>query len=132
MAIPLRIGGEISDATLPVISFPRSRELRFRLVLSYRRAVWRLDYTFGETHVNPPNRPNDLTDSRIDGPHYHAWADNRRFAKHNSLPDRLPNARILPQNIRTFPNAFRWFCGETRIAIEPFGVPDLPQSDRLL
>lgn len=129
---PLLVSGEISDATLTVISFPRSPELRFRIVLSYLRAIWRLDYTLDETHVNPAKRPDDIAEYTIQGPHFHSWKDNRHLATNNSLPRKLLVARILPPNVRTFPNAFRWFCGETHIDLGPSGVPDLPKSDRLL
>jgi hypothetical protein len=131
MVIPLLIEGEVSDATMTVICFPREHQLRFRIVLSYVRAIWRLDYTFDETHVNSANRSDDLPLGPIKGPHYHAWLDNRRFARSNSLPLKLHNARLLPANVRTFANAFRWFCGETGI-MPPSIVPDFPKSDTLL
>lgn len=131
MVIPILLEGEVSDATLTIICFPREPELRFRMVLCYIRAIWRLDYTADETHVNPINRPDDLDESIITCPHYHSWSDNRRFSRSNSLPIKLLNARILPANVRTFPNAFRWFCGQTGI-VAPDTVPDFPKSDVLL
>lgn len=129
---PLLVDGEVSDATLTLIAYPRNPSLRFRLVLSYGRAIWRLDFTDDEEHYNSFNRPSDLELGPFQVPHYHAWPDNRRFATATSLPDRLENARILDANLRTFDNTFRWFCGQTRIDISDSGVPSLPTTDRLL
>lgn len=131
MALPLIVEGEISDAMVTIIAYPRAPTIRFRLVLTYIRAIWRVDYTDDELHVNSANRPHDLTDWQIMGPHYHSWQDNRRFARHNSLPIKLRNARFLPNNVRTYDNAFRWFCGNTGI-LPPASVPELPPRDTLL
>ncbi len=57
---PLLVEGEVSDARLTIIAYPRVRELQFRLILSYGRAIWRLDFSNDETHVNSFNRPDDL------------------------------------------------------------------------
>jgi len=132
MLFPLLVDGEVSDANLQIIAYPRSRILRFRINLLYGRAIWRLDYVDDEEHVNSFNKPDDLILGPFMRPHYHAWVDNRRFATKRSLPDRLENARILEANLQTFPNAFRWFCGETKINIAEFDVPELPTSDRML
>lgn len=129
---PLLMDGEISDAILQIIAYPRSRSLRFRLNLLYGRAVWRLDYVEDEEHVNSFNRPDDLIIGPFTGPHYHAWADNRRFATKSSLPERLENARLLEDNLQTFSNTFRWFCGQTKIDISGTEVPDLPISDQMI
>jgi hypothetical protein len=129
---PLLMDGEVSDANLQVIAYPRSTSLRFRLNLLYGRAIWRLDYVDDEEHVNSFNRPDDLVLGPFTCQHYHAWADNRRFATKTSLPERLENARILEANLQTFSNAFRWFCGQTKINISELEIPQLPVSDRML
>ncbi len=129
---PLLIEGEVSDATLTIIAYPWHRALRFRLVLSYTRAIWRVDYTDDEVHVNSFDKPDDVLLGPFSDPHYHAWQDNRRFASAAMLPDRLENARLLDANLKTFDNAFRWFCGQTTIDITELGVPSLPTTDRLL
>jgi hypothetical protein len=124
--------GEIAGE-LTVKAYPRRPTLRFRIILTVGRAIWRLDYSFGDApHVNSHNRPADLTGEPITEPHYHSWADNRRFAKANALPARLHNARILPKRIRRFEQAFRWFCAQTNIQLTSHDIPDLPKSDRLL
>jgi hypothetical protein len=129
---PLLVEGEISDATLTIIAFPRIKGLQFRLVLSYGRAIWRLDFVDFEEHFNSFNKPDDLELGPFTCPHYHAWIDNRRFATRTTLPVRLENARILDANLKSFDNTFRWFCGQTKIDIAELGVPTLPTTDRFL
>jgi|GEM_PF-1228518 len=129
---PLLVAGEVSDATLTIISYPRVRELSFRLILSYSVAIWRLDFVHDEIHVNDLDRPTGLPSGPFEQPHYHSWADNRRFSTSQKLPERLKNARILAPNIRTYANAFRWFCGETNVSVPDGGVPELPETDRFL
>lgn len=128
----LSIDDEISDAQFVVIAYPFVREPQFRLVLSYDKAIWRVDFARNEAHINPPNRPDHLPSGPLDDPHYHSWLDNRHLATAYTLPAKLLNANVLPGNVRTYENAFRWFCGETNIAVPPGGVPDLPRGDRLL
>ena len=128
----LSIDDELSDAKFIVIAYPTIRSLQFRLILSYGRAIWRVDFAKGEDHVNPLDRPAGLPLGPINDPHYHSWHDNRHLATAYSLPHRLLNANVLPNNIRTYENTFRWFCGETNTVVPSGGVPQLPQSDRLL
>lgn len=127
---PLLIGQSISDATLTLIAYPRSPSLRFRVVLSYQRAISRLDFVDDDHHINSQNRPSHLPPGPINEPHYHSWRDNRRFATANHLPERLLNASVLPKNIRTFESAYRWFCAEANIRVRE--VPELPIPDTLL
>jgi hypothetical protein len=99
------------------------------------RAIWRMDFDPTETHLNPRTprrRETDPPRSLISGPHYHAWEDNRRFATMTSLPPKLRNARILPERLRSFDEAFRWFCAETNIAVSYDDIPELPKRDTLL
>lgn len=132
LLLPLLVEGEISEANLQIIAYPRSRSLRFRLNLLYGRAICRLDFVDDEEHVNSFKRPDDLQLGPFTCPHYHAWADNRVFATKTSLPERLENARILDSNLKSFPNTFRWFCGQTKIDLSGFDIPELPASDLLL
>lgn len=129
---PVDIDGELLGFDLTVKAYPRTRPLKFRIILSYGKAIWRLDYANDPAHINSINRPYDLALGPIRGPHYHSWADNRRFATASSLPSNLHNARVLSENCRSFESAFRWFCGETRITVGSFDVPILPRPDTLL
>jgi hypothetical protein len=129
---PIEVEGELPGLDLTVKAYPRSRRLKFRTILTYGKAVWRLDYANDSPHVNSIDRPPDLDIGPITGPHFHSWEDNRRFATANSLPSSLHNARVLPQNLRTFESAFRWFRGETRIVVGSQDMPILPRPETLL
>jgi hypothetical protein len=129
---PVEIDGELPGLDLTVKAYPRNRALKFRIVLAYSKAIWRVDYANDSPHINSMNRPDDLVSEPITGPHYHRWEDNRRFATANSLPSSLPNARVLPQNLSSFERVFRWFCGETRITVGSRDMPTLPTPDTLL
>lgn len=126
--------GEITPLELTVKAYPRRPQPRFRLILTMGRAVWRVDFT-DELHTNPRNagrREVDPPMTAIQGPHYHSWQDNRRFSSTTSLPERLRNARLLPDNVRSYESTFRWFCGVTNIALGIGDVPDLPTRDTLI
>jgi hypothetical protein len=129
---PVEVEGEIPGFDLTVKAYPSRRRLKFRIILAYGKAFWRLDYANDSPHVNSFDRPSDLDLGPIRGPHYHSWKENRRFATASSLPSSLHNARMLPQNLRTFDSAFRWFCGETRIIVGNQDMPILPRPDTLL
>jgi hypothetical protein len=122
--------GEISGARVEVKAYTNHDELKFRILLNEQRCIWRLDFA-NDDHTNPLTAP-EAPAQAIAGPHYHPWADNRRYATMVSLPRRLRNARILPADIRTFDAAFRWFCSEVRISIKATDVPKLPGRDVLL
>ena len=129
---PVEWRGEISGQ-LQVKAYPRRQQPCFRIILLKDRAIWRVDYTFDDdAHLNSGDRPDDCPSGPIVGPHYHCWADNRRFARSNSLPVRLRNARLLPTSVRTFEQTIWWFCDHTNLAISTGDVPDLPKSDTLL
>lgn len=127
-------GGELA-AELTVKAYARRPQPCFRIVLTMSRAIWRVDFVANEPHVNPRlNRYTEVSPPRgiIRGPHYHAWSDNRRFATAASLPRDLRLARFIPDRIRTFEQAFRWFCHETGIELGPEDLFELPTRDTLL
>jgi len=129
---PIEIDGELLGFDLTVKAYPRIQPLKFRIVLSYTKAIWRLDFANDAPHINSIDRPAALDLGPITGPHYHRWEDNRRFGTANSLPSSLHNARRLPETFRSFESAFRWFCGETRISVGSLDMPILPRPDTLL
>jgi hypothetical protein len=129
---PCSILGEVTEMELEVIAYPEDGPDRFRIILVYQKAIWRLDYVRGEGHVNSLNRPLELPAGPIDEAHYHSWSDNRRFATALSLPNYLKNANVLPQNVRGFDTAFRWFCGQTNIKVASLDMPILPDRTTLL
>lgn len=132
LIMPLAIDGVSCNADLKIISYPIDGHSKYRIMLCAPKCIWRVDYVTGEPHVNSFNRPIDLVEAYINGPHYHSWPDNRKFATHSSLPDRLENARILPAGLQSFDSTLRWFCGKTNIDQPPTGLIVLPSRTRLL
>lgn len=121
-------------AELCLKAYPRRTQPSFRISLIFAdMAVWRIDFTYEDKpHINSFNRPDDMPLGPIRSPHYHSWSDNRRFATQSQLPRRLQNARLMPETVRTFEQAFWWFCSETRIKNATGDVPELPRRDTLL
>jgi hypothetical protein len=132
LIIPLEIEAVSCGAHLEIDAYPNQDPLRFRIMIYSPKCIWRVDFTTGEPHVNPLDSPPDIPKRQFDRPHYHSWADNRRYCTQNGLPDRLSIARLVPDNLRSFDSTFRWFCGETRIAQPPTGLIELPPRTALL
>ena len=132
MVMPLRINDVSTGGELLVTAYPLIGHSRFRVMLILQKCVWRVDHVNDEPHINSFDRPADLAEFDFCEPHYHAWADNRRFCTHLSLPEQLENARLMPQHVRTFDTTLRWFCGQTNIEQPPPGVIALPPRTRLL
>lgn len=131
LVMPLHVGGVSSGSDLHISAYPLIGDSKFRIMLCAPKCVWRVDHVFDELHVNSFNRPADLKELSFSRPHYHAWADNRRFCTHATLPDRLENARILQKPL-SFDSVLRWFCGETNIEQPQSGAIALPQRRDLL
>jgi hypothetical protein len=127
---PVEMNGEQPGINLIVKFYPNEAKLQFTILLAAAQCIWRLDFT-DTPHVNPLNAPS-LPGFILKEPHYHSWADNRLLCKANSLPKRLPNARLLPLSITTFAPAFRWFADETKIYVESGDIPELPKKESLL
>lgn len=130
---PLLINGEIVGK-LELNAYPREQQPSYRILLIFMdRCICRLDNREADgPHYNHVDRPPGLPSGPIFSQHVHIWEDNRRFARYNSIPDRLPNAREMDPIIRSFDSALRWFCNEFRIEIAGIDLPDLPPRDRLL
>jgi hypothetical protein len=132
LVMPLRIRGVSTGSDLMISAYPYLGNSKFRIMVCAEKCVWRIDHVFDEPHVNSFSRPSDLDEYSFNEPHYHAWSDNRRFCTHQSLPDRLYNARIMPPDVRSFDSSLRWFCGKTNIVQPPHGLIALPPRRRLL
>lgn len=130
---PLAVNGELSGFDFTIKAYPHNSVFTFRIIVSYDKAIWRLDFAYDEPHTNSFNAPTDIAGNIITDRHFHSWPDNRRFATAKALPAKLHNARNLPSNVQTFENALRWFCGEVRIVdLDGFGIPELPKPGTLL
>jgi hypothetical protein len=128
--LPIERNGEGSGFTLEFIMSPNVDPDWLRINLLYGRPCWRLCLK-PEFHPNSFNRPKDLPAS-VDGPHHHSWADNRRFARANRLPQYLENARLLPDEITSKDQAFMWFLEQTGIDFPAWGLPVWPKRTTLL
>lgn len=131
LVMPLMLNGESTGADLEIGAYPNREPLRFGIAIRQPKCIWRLDYSDSDVHTNSLNAPPDISGIQIIGPHYHAWADNRRFVTGNSLPKTLKNARIFPENIKSFEVAFEWFCVQTNVTIPPPGTIELPVRTEL-
>jgi hypothetical protein len=127
---PLEINGEQPGINLIVKSYPSEKPTKFRIILTAPKCIWRLDIA-NDAHLNPLSAPHN-PGIFIDKPHYHSWSDNRGFATANSLPNKLKNARVLDENLRSFDNAFRWFCAQIGVVIVTAEIPALPKPGKLL
>jgi len=129
---PILVGTSVSEATLGITAYPNRLPSQFTITLNHRACIWRLDFIPPqESHPNPLDRGVLLGGYRIYGPHYHAWADNRHLATAASLPKELLCARSLPRQITRWEQAFRWFCDQVGIALEPSQVIELPPREGL-
>lgn len=132
IAVPLRLDGE-NVGRLELNSYPREPQPAFRILLIWQVCVCRLDCRALEgPHYNDADRPEGLGYGPIFDHHFHSWQDNRRFARYNSLPLRLRNARELPRPLTVFDAALRWFCNECNIDISGLELPSPPPRDQLL
>lgn len=132
MVLPLLIDGVQTSAHVEIKAYPMAETLKFRILLIMEKCVFRVDFSRDEHHVNSYDAPADLAGLPLAGPHYHAWADNKRFCSRSSLPDKLHNARLLPSTCQTFDNVVRWVCGVLNIAQPRIGLIDLPRRTMLL
>ena len=97
LVMPLHVEGVSSGSNLHISAYPIIGDSKFRIMLCAPKCVGGLTTFPMSQHVNSFNRPADLEELSFCHPHYHAWADNRRFCLHATLPERLENARILPK-----------------------------------
>lgn len=109
-----------------------NREFRF-MVIGLGQCLFRLDCApvLDGTHVNGPNRPLGFP-MGIDGPHYHPWAENRKFSTPNKIHDKLPYALEIPSGIANIRQGFRVFCDLVGITALTADDPDWPKPTKLL
>ena len=129
---PVILVGQSCGADLDLTGYPGEHD-RFMIGLSFPTQIWRIDFerVTRDPHVNPVDQVERLGIGTIFGPHFHAWVDNRYLATPKGLPE-LDCARLMPPKIKGFPNALRWLCGETNIALTAAQMIDLPPRETLL
>ena len=129
---PVLVNGQTAECYVAVTLYPNDEDLRFTICLAYLdHNIWRLDFEPME-HValNPNLAGHEFSLATIRGPHCHRWSENRLLATKGTIPEKLPFRTPL-ENVYTWDNAFRHFCGETNID-QPPQVPTWPPRERLL
>src|ERR1700730_16629337 len=82
IAWPALIGSLPAGCELSATAYPNSDGLDFSVLLAVGSAnIWRVDHALPhKVHTNPLFAPgNPLSGLSIFGPHFHPWADNRRY-----------------------------------------------------
>lgn len=110
---PISVDGELSGETLQVTSFAKE-PLDFKISLFFGNAIIsRLDWGRQRKHVNQPP-PRGVVIRAFKGTHYHHWPDNKMCATH-ACHWQLRFATDVPDSVRNFEAAFRWFCDQNTI-----------------
>lgn len=141
----IAIEDQPTDIKLIIDAYPDESYLKFTINLLYTiytndilvtKSVMRLDYGDHERHRNHNVKkillPEMLEIGWIYGSHLHPWSMNRVLATNSKIPDILEFAQKIPDRIKNFEQAFRFFCASARIIIEQEIFPSLPKRDRLL
>src|SRR5690349_21497838 len=129
---PLSIEGQSTGGRLIVSAVSIEKEPQFTILLVQGKCLSRLEYDLNASHINPMNGPKGVPRGRINGPHFHALADNRRLVERGLLPRDLKYARPLPHDLRELRACLRWFCELNNIILRNDQVPSEPQQPRLL
>lgn len=130
MRLPVQVGGETGLFDVELTVSPDSVNAGVIINLLAGRSVWRVCLNDVE-HTNLFNCPSDIP-AMIQGPHYHAWADNRHTGRTVALPQKLGNARILPAEITSNQQAFDWFLEQVNILPPDWEMPEWPIKTQLL
>jgi len=88
LILPLFIKGASTNASVEINGYPNAESLAFRVMLRVEKCVWRIDHTDWELHVNPVDTFNQISPCRFTEPHFHSWADNRRYCTAASIPSK--------------------------------------------
>lgn len=123
----LEINGEVCPIKLVIDKYPSPFGLKFSVAFVYQVEVVRVDYGNTVWHVNHHPLPEGVAFGMISGSHIHSWTLNRSLFSSKNFPDALCWAVPIPQNLKGFPNTFRWVCGEHNVECGK-EVPDLPNE----
>lgn len=129
IVFPVEMGGIQEGIQLHLLAYPKEQG-KFSITLVWRIAVCRLDVSANDTHGNGLS-PLDGLPALVTGPHFHAWAINRRLIESASKLQRLRMAAPYTGSVK-FMAALRWFCGEANIMVPHSISIDLPSSRRLI
>ncbi|TPK58608.1 hypothetical protein FJ930_29660 [Mesorhizobium sp. B2-4-15] len=128
----LAIDGIPVSASVDIMSFPMSGNNGFTITLNVPPCIARLDFDPREKfHDNPVGDFSEF-ESRIYGPHCHAWPDNACLCDSNALPKELSYARPLDPAIMSYQSALFWFCQSVNIVFHNGVFIERPSRGRLL
>lgn len=126
----LEVGGDSTRMKIAFDAYPNEARRRIIATMSLGRCFWRAEFAEFASHMNQPPVPDGFVKGLVIGPHYHCWADNRRFATQDQIGE-LHLARLAPSNIHGVENVIRWFCGQVNVSVN-FEVPEYPRRTKLL
>lgn len=125
--IPIEIEGQQVGHKLVAVFEPASHTLKFSILIVVNEVcITRLDFDPTGGHTNSLLAFQYGIPAVVSGKHFHRWSLNRRFVTGVGHLERLENAEDIPQNIRTFDSALRWFCGECNIQLPHNHAIELP------
>lgn len=114
--LPLEVAGVQYGDFLIIGSVPSLDAFNI-LVTRFGTCISRLDFDVLQPHTNTLFAADDGLPPMVSGKHFHRWSLNGRFVAANGSLERLRHAEELPAKIRTFEQALRWFCDETKITL---------------
>lgn len=125
--LPIEIDGTQQGHKIVVVFEPSSHDLKFSiLIVICDLCVTRLDFDPSGGHTNSLLAFKDGLPAIVSGKHFHRWSINRTFVRANGHLEELENAEPLPESIRTFDAALRWFCDACAIALPHDHLIELP------
>ena len=133
---PLAIDGVTTGMNLCIDSFPRAPVLRFSISLIYETSICRLDFWKNDRHLNHAVKgvrtPPNIQLGWLFGSHLHSWEDNKMLINSDYGPKELEFAVPIPERVKSFDAAFRYFCDVANIIVPTSEMPNLPRRDTLL
>lgn len=116
--IPIELDGLQVGHKLVAVFEPTSHTLKFSiLIIVGEVCVTRLDFDQTGGHTNSLLALQHGIPAVVSGKHLHRWNINKRFVTAVGHLERLEIAEAIPDNIRTFDSALRWFCDECNIQL---------------
>ena len=98
----------------------------FSISLVFTVGITRLDFEQGGGHRN--TWLQDGLPMVVSGMHFHRWENNVRFVEGDGRLAELKHAEDLPNTIRTFDAALRFFCHQTNIQLLHGHHIELPRT----
>ena len=125
--IPIEINGLQIGHKFVAVFEPASHTLKFSILIVVNEVcITRLDFDPTGGHTNSLLASQYGIPAVVSGKHFHRWVLNKRIVTAAGHLERLENAEAIPDRIRTFDSALRWFCGECNIQLPHNHAIELP------